>query len=73
MSFTPEELYRSILNYLPDFKILYNPDFRDNIATGWSESIDDILAREDWQWKPNFDLKSMTVEMLTKVKEIYKY
>lgn len=73
MSFTPDDLYREILKFIPDFKIEYKPDFRDDIATAWSESIDDSLARKDWDWQPDFDLESMTKEMLTKVKETYKY
>jgi nucleoside-diphosphate-sugar epimerase len=72
MSFTPEELYLEILKFQPEFKIEYVPDFRDEIAAGWSESIDDTHAREDWNWKPEYNIQSMTQEMLKMVKETYK-
>ena len=60
MSFSPKEIYESLLPYFPDFKIEYQPDFRQSIAASWPQSIDDSKARNDWQWKPQFDLKKMT-------------
>jgi nucleoside-diphosphate-sugar epimerase len=34
-------------------------------ADSWPASIDDHQAREDWGWKHEFDLESMTVDMLS--------
>lgn len=48
MSFSPDEIYRKILAYYPDFTISYEPDFREVIAESWPQSIDDSAAREDW-------------------------
>ncbi|MBA3648345.1 MAG: NAD-dependent epimerase/dehydratase family protein [Chitinophagales bacterium] len=67
ISFTPKEQALSILNYMPDFNIEYAPDFRQNIAAGWPESIDDTEARKDWNWKPQFDLNEMTQDMLLNI------
>ena len=67
MSFTPDMVYNSILKHKPDFKISYNPDFRQKIADTWPDSIDDSQARTDWAWKHNFDLDHMTVEMLENI------
>jgi len=64
MSFTPEELANEIKKYIPDFKIDYNPDFRQAIADSWPQSIDDSCAREEWGWQPDYDLAKMTKEML---------
>lgn len=73
MSFTPAEITAEIQKHIPDFKVVYKPDFRDEIARSWSESIDDSRAREDWGWKPGFDLASMTRDMLHHLsKEILK-
>lgn len=64
MSFTPAELARSIQKYIPDFKIDYEPDFRQQIAESWTESIDDTHARQDWGWHPEYDLDAMTKDMI---------
>lgn len=65
MSFAPEEIAASIQKTIPDFEISYAPDFRQEIANGWPQSIDDTASREQWGWKHAFDLDSMTQEMLT--------
>lgn len=71
VSFTPAQLVESILKYQPDFKCTYEPDFRQAIAASWPNSIDDSAARNDWNWKHEFDLDKMTQTMLTKLKEQY--
>ena len=64
MSFSPAELAAAIQQHLPTFRITYAPDFRQEIAESWSESIDDEMARNDWGWRPKFDLGKMTEDML---------
>lgn len=68
MSFAPEEIEASIQKHIPDFEISYAPDFRQQIANGWPQSIDDQAAREHWGWKQHYDLDKMTHEMLTNLK-----
>jgi nucleoside-diphosphate-sugar epimerase len=68
IDFTPEEMALEIKKHIPDFKISYNPDFRQQIADSWPSSIDDSEARKDWNWKHKFDLSSMTTEMLANIK-----
>jgi nucleoside-diphosphate-sugar epimerase len=67
MSFSPAKIALEIKKHIPDFSISYNPDFRQKIADSWPESIDDSQARKDWGWLHEFDLESMTVEMLEKL------
>ena len=71
MSFSPEEIYNEIKKSYPNFKIEYNPDFRQKIADKWPKSIDDKEARNDWGWTPKYNLSSMTLIMLEKLKEKY--
>ena len=64
MSLSPKEIADEIRKHIPNFNITYKPDFRQAIAKSWSESIDDSTSRVDWNWKPSYDLSSMTVDML---------
>ncbi len=68
MSFTPAEIASEIQKHIPEFSISYEPDFRQDIAASWSETIDDSVARNDWNWKPKYDLPSMTKDMLDHLK-----
>ncbi len=67
ISFTPATLANAIQQELPDFKIDYQPDFRQEIADSWPDSIDDTHAQQDWGWKPEFDLSGMVKVMLENV------
>ena len=69
ISFSPEEIAATIKQHIPEFTIEYSPDYRQNIANSWPQSIDDSVARADWGWKPEFDLQMMTKDMLDNLKE----
>jgi len=69
MSFTVGELANSIRKYVPNFEISYEPDYRQKIADSWPNSIDDSVAREEWGWAPQWDLDSMTRDMLEHLQE----
>lgn len=71
MSFTPGELAEVIQDMIPGFTIEYEPDFRQDIAASWTESIDDSAAREDWNWQPDHDLRSMSADMIKNIKKLY--
>ena len=64
MSFSPKEITVSIQEHIPEFSISFKPDYRQKIADGWPQSIDDTVARGDWGWKEEFNLQSMTKDML---------
>lgn len=64
MSFSPVEIGNEIRKHIPGFHLDFDPDYRQQIADSWPKSIDDSNAREDWGWKPEFDLTKMTADML---------
>jgi len=64
MSFSVGELAASIRKHVPEFTCSYEPDFRQQIADSWPMSLDDSAAREEWGWKPAYDLEAMTRDML---------
>lgn len=70
MSFAPEEIAAEIKKHIPDFKISYNPDFRQQIAESWIDSMDDSCARNDWGWLPEYNLATMTEDMLFNLKNM---
>lgn len=70
MSFTPEELATEIQKHIPDFKITYKPDFRQQIAESWVESMDDSYARNDWGWQEQYDMAAMVKDMLVNLKKM---
>jgi len=69
MSFTPAELTAEIQKHIPNFVCQYEPDYRQAIADSWPSSIDDSVARKDWNWKPSFDLAALTENMLEHIRE----
>ena len=69
ISFSPSEISDHVKKIYPDFKIEYMPDFRQEIAESWPNSIDDSQARNDWSWKHNYDLEKMTEDMVLHLKD----
>ncbi len=68
-SVTPAEMADAIRKYIPEFEIDYKPDYRQKIADSWPESIDDSVARKEWGWNHDWDLDSMTKDMLDKLRK----
>ncbi|MBF1579377.1 MAG: NAD-dependent epimerase/dehydratase family protein [Prevotella sp.] len=65
MSFDPEEIFNAIKRYKSDFEMEYDVDpLKQGIADSWPDSLDDSCARAEWDWKPQYDLDAMTVDML---------
>lgn len=68
ISFTPHQIANSIQKKNPDFRIIYKPDYRQEIASSWPDSINDEVARRDWNWSPDYDLDRMTDEILQELR-----
>ena len=70
MSFDPEIIYNNIRKYIPDFKMGYEVDpLRQKIAESWPNSLDDTCARNEWGWKPEFNLDEMSKDMIARLRE----
>lgn len=70
MRFSPQQLVAAIQQHIPAFEVSYQPDYRQDIAASWVESMDDKAARTDWGWKERFDLEAMTKDMIENLKKI---
>jgi nucleoside-diphosphate-sugar epimerase len=70
MQLTPEDLGAEIRTHLPEFRLTYEVDpVRQSIADSWPDRLDDSAAREEWGWKPEFDLRTMTRDMLEHMRD----
>lgn len=72
ISFSPAEISASIQKHMPEFKMSYQPDYRQQIAESWPQSIDDSVARNDWGWQHEYDLEKLTADMLDNLQDRYK-
>jgi nucleoside-diphosphate-sugar epimerase len=70
ISFTPSEIAESIQKNIPDFEIRYEPDYRQDIADSWPDSIDDSAARDDWGWEHSYELDDMTGDILANLPDV---
>ncbi|MCH5335390.1 MAG: NAD-dependent epimerase/dehydratase family protein [Alistipes sp.] len=70
MSFTPEIICAEIKKRIPDFTMDYDVDpVKKAIAESWPNSLDDSCARQEWGWKPEWDLSAMTDDMLEVIRK----
>ena len=68
LSFAPETVFEAIRKYKPEFEMTYDVDpLRQSIAESWPDCMDDSCARREWDWKPAYDLDTMTRDMLEKL------
>ena len=64
IDFSPRQLVQQISKHLPETRVKFLPDYRQEIANSWPKSIDDSHARKDWGWEPSYSLEEMTKEMI---------
>mgnify|MGYP000242821366 FL=1 len=70
-SFSPEELANEIQSYIPDFKISYNKDYRQEIADSWPNSLEDSLAKDHWGWQAQYNMQKLVKEMIENLNKKY--
>ena len=69
VSFSCQELADEIKKSIPEFTINYKPDFRQNIANSWPQSIDDSEAKAQWGWRAEYDLNKITTDMINNLRK----
>ena len=73
MSFAPEDIAAEIKKTIPEFIMDYKVDpMRQAIAETWPNNMDDSAAREEWGWKPEYNLEAMTKDMIEKLSQKLK-
>lgn len=69
VSFNPQEITTEIQNHISNFSISYNPDYRQEIANSWPQSINDDEAKSHWGWQPKFDISRLVNVMLENLEQ----
>jgi len=72
VSFSPKQIAAEVSKHIPNFEMSYKPDFRQEIADSWPQSIDDSFAQKDWGWEAKYDLQKMTNDMIENLKIKYE-
>lgn len=66
MSFEPTEIIAEVKRLIPEFEVSFEIDtLRQAIADSWPNSMDDSCARKEWDWKPQYDLRAMSEDMIS--------
>ena len=69
MSLRPEISGAEIKKRLPACTMDYKVEpGKKEIAESWPNSLDDTCAREEWGWRPEWDLSRMTDDMLAHIR-----
>lgn len=51
--------------FYPHFDPQYDPDpLKQKLVDSWPEDLDDLPARQDWDWRPDYDLKRTLADLL---------
>ena len=70
MSFDPEGVFNAIKKYKPELEMDHDVDpLKQANADSWPNSLSDVAAQQEWDWKAEYDLDKMTVDMLAKLRE----
>jgi len=68
---TAAEFAEAVRARVPGVEITFRPDpARQAILDSWPVALDDANARRDWGWKPQYDLDSMSDELVRDVRAL---
>ena len=69
---TTGDLCSAVQRLIPGLKVDYVPDFRQQIADSWPDSIDDSDSLRDWDWSYNISTFEMANKIFNGIDEKYK-
>lgn len=70
MNFEPTEIIAEVKRLVPELEVKFEIDeLRQSIADSWPNSMDDSCARAEWGWKPEYDLRAMSEDMVLKLRQ----
>lgn len=70
MSFEPNEIITEVKRLVPELVVDFQIDeLRQSIADSWPNSMDDSCARSEWDWKPEYDLRAMSEDMIATLRK----
>ena len=70
MSFEPTQIIAEVKRLVPELEVKFEIDeLRQSIADSWPNSMDDSCARAEWGWKPEYDLRAMSEDMVLKLRQ----
>ncbi len=68
---TASEIADSVRRAVPGAQITFKPDpVRQSILDSWPGALDDTCARDDWGWRPAFDLDAMTDDLVPQIRDL---
>lgn len=68
---TAAEIAASVKQAIGQVSITFAPDpARQAILDSWPRSLDDRCARDDWGWRPSYNLEQMTADLVPHVKTL---
>jgi threonine 3-dehydrogenase len=68
---TAQAIAESVATAIPNVNITFASDpRRQAILDSWPRVLDDSNARNDWGWKPDYDLGSMTADLVPKIRAL---
>jgi threonine 3-dehydrogenase len=72
-AFSPraDDIAASARRALPGLDIAWAPDpIRQAILDSWPRALDDRAARDDWGWRPRYDLDAMTDDLVPRIRDL---
>ena len=63
-----ESLHNVSISFCKEFDFKIDP-LRQAIADSWPNNMDDSAARQEWGWEPEYNLESMTRDMIERLSQ----